>query len=124
MSGSKSSSAKRNKLIKMPILQCILLIASPANIGHVVYPVMHLLSYRRVFYVHVHSKHKSPDCHKFKGVFLFSDVCRLCFQHLVLIAAIFAGFGRKPENASGVQGMPPINAKRRATFVLFQQVNH
>ena len=40
MSGSKSSSAKRNKLIKMPILPCILLIASPANIGHVVYPVM------------------------------------------------------------------------------------
>lgn len=85
--------------------------------------IFHLLSYRRVFYVHVHSKHKSPDCHKFKGMFLFSDACRLCFQHLVLIAAIFAGFGRKPENASGVQGMPPINAKRRATFVLFQQVN-
>lgn len=57
-------------------------------------------------------------------MFLFSDACGLCFQHLVLIAAIFAGFGRKPENASGVQSMPPINAKRRATFVLFQQVNH
>lgn len=50
--------------------------------------------------------------------------CRLCFQHLVLIAAIFAGFGRKPENASGVQSMPSINAKRPATFVPFQQVNH
>ena len=50
--------------------------------------------------------------------------CRLCFQHLVLIAAIFAGFGRKQENASGVQSMPSINAKRPAAFVLFQQVNH
>ena len=46
------------------------------------------------------------------------------FQHLVLMSAIFAGFGRKPENVSPVQSMPSTNAKRLATFVLFQQVNY
>ena len=56
--------------------------------------------------------------------FLTFNVCRLCFQRVVLISAIFAGFGRKPENASVVQIMPSTNAKRPATFVLFQQVNY
>lgn len=56
--------------------------------------------------------------------FPFFNACRLCFQHVVLISAIFAGFGKKPENASAVHTMPSTNAKRPATFVLFQQVNY
>ena len=103
--------------------------------GHAKLHLLSITCYRRAMHMCRHStdriRTQSPDCPVLinksvtsRNFFLIFNVCCLCFQRAVLISAIFAGSGRKPGNASAVQNMPSTNARRPATFVLFQKVNY